>query len=130
MFQVYGHTTGMEIGDAPPERWIERYYTVASMSTDLEAVLEVVTNAQLKAVGLNTIMRRSLVRGKQTHWSYCNRCVHCGAPQDNHFVGERLRAAEGDIDRGGLLGLVLINRTIQLPGQWVFDPRAAGTTEG
>ncbi len=130
VLQVYGHLTDMEIGEAPPERWIERYYTVASMSTDLDAVLKEVANDQLKAVGLNTIMKRSLVRGKQTHWPYCNRCVHCGAPQDNNFVGERLRAAEGDIDSGDLLGLVPINRIIQLPGRWVFDPRAEDTTEG
>jgi len=130
VLQVYGHITNIEIGEAPPERWIERYYTEASMSADLEAVLEEVTNDQLKAVGLNTIMKRRLVRGKQTHWPYCNQCVHCGAPQDNHFVGERLRAAEADIDSGDLLGLVPINRMIQLPGRWVFDPRTEDTAEG
>lgn len=130
VLQVYGYITNMEIGEDPPERWIERYYTVVSMSTELEAVLKEVSNDQLKAVGLNTIMKRSVMRGKPTHWPYCNRCIHCGAPQDNHFVGERLRAVEYDIDGGALLHLVPINRIIELPGRWVFDPRAEDTTEG
>ncbi len=89
-----------------------------------------VTNAQLKAVGLNMVMKRNVARGKQTHWPHCNRCVHCGAPQDNHFVGERLRALENDIDGGSQLGLVPINRMIQLPGRWVFDLRAEDTASG
>lgn len=128
VLQVYGCITGMEIGDDPPARWIERYYTVASMSQDLEAVLKEVTNDQLKSAELNTIMKQSVIRGKPTHWPYCNRCIHCGAPQNNHYVGERLRKLESDIDGAALLGLVPINRMVELPGRWVFEARAKDKT--
>ncbi len=119
--QVYGHITGMQVGDEPPERWIERYYTPASMSQDLETVLGLVTNSQLQAAGLNTVMKQSVIRGKPTGWPYCNRCLHCGAPQNNHHVGQLIRHLEQDSDGGALLGLEPILCQKKLHGRWEFD---------
>lgn len=52
---------------------------------------------------------------------YCNRCLHCGAPQNNHHVGEKIRKAYLDSDKQSGLDLVPINRIVKGTGRWVFE---------
>ena len=120
---VFGHIVGMQIGEEPPEEWHERYFTVAQLSNVLEEVQQLVSDEELKAKGLNTVMKVSHIRGKPTNWPYCNRCLHCGAPQNNHHVGEKLRRVHYlDSDKQSGLELVPFNRIVKRAGRWVFEP--------
>lgn len=118
---LFGHIEGMEIGEEPPEEWHERYFTVAQLSKALEELQQLVGNDELMATGLNTVMKVSHIRGKPTNWPYCNRCLHCGAPQNNHHVGEKIRKAYLDSDKQSGLDLVPINRIVKGTGRWVFE---------
>jgi competence CoiA-like predicted nuclease len=68
--------------------------TVPHASTTLEALSEMVDNAQLNALGINSIGRVDRIRGKTTKFPFCNLCLHCGAPQSNYYLLERLHDAE------------------------------------
>lgn len=121
---VFGHIEGMQIGEEPPNEWHERHFTVAQLSQALEEVQQLVSNHELKAAGLNTVMKVSHIRGKSTNWPYCNRCLHCGAPQNNHHVGEKLRKIYYNSDKQSGLNLVPINRIVKGAGYWVFEARS------
>ena len=119
--QVFGHIEGLQISEEPPEEWIERYFTVAQLSKALEAVQQLVSNEELKAQGLNTVMESSRIRGKPTNWPHCNRCLHCGAPQNNHHVGEKLKSRYYSLDDRIGIDLVPFSRIKKGHGRWVFD---------
>lgn len=139
--QVYGYLNRIE--DAEGE-WHERYFTVASLSKALEAVLTVVTNDELAAQGLNRIERYDVIRGEPTNWPYSNACLHCRAPQNNFHIGEKLRTAlygpdcEPAVGTAGavveceaLTGYAPISRVARGLGRWElrpvdFDSVAAG----
>lgn len=74
-------------------RWDTPAYTVASLSKMLEATHAVVSNEELAAQGLNLIDRKDVINGKPTRFPFCNLCLHCCAPQNNHFLSQRLLAA-------------------------------------
>jgi len=123
MWHVFGYIEGMQIGEAPPEEWHERYFTVAQLSKALEELQQLVSNEELKAAGLNTVMKASHICGKPTNWPHCNRCFHCGAPQNNHHVGEKLRALYYGADERAGFDLVPFNRIGRGVGRWVFDAK-------
>lgn len=74
-------------------RWDPPAYTVANLSNMLEAMHAVVSNDELAAQGLNLIDRKDVINGKPTRFPFCNMCLHCRAPQNNHFLSRRLLAA-------------------------------------
>jgi hypothetical protein len=117
---VFGHIEDMQIGEEPPDEWHERHFTVAQLSEALEEVQQVVSNDELKTAGLNTVMKINYIRGKPTNWPYCNCCIHCGRPQNNYHVGEKLRKAYYDPDMQSSLGLVPIDHMVKDAGRWVF----------
>ena len=75
-------------------RWDLPPYTEASLSKLLEATHAIVTNEELAAQGLNLIGRRHAINSKPTRFPYCNLCLQCRAPQNNHFLIKTLQAAQ------------------------------------
>lgn len=118
--QVYGQFDELEPDGSQAEGWHPRSFTIASMSKALEAVLSVVSNDELSAAGLNTICERNVVRGKPTSWPYGNQCIHCGAPQDNYHVGEKLTQNFFDGFKENKQGYATYNRMSLGSGRWVF----------
>ena len=132
--QVYGYLESLE--DAEGE-WHERAFTVASLSTALEKVQEVISNDDLAAQGLNLVGTQAIIRGKVTNWPYCNVCLHCRAPQNNFHLGKKLRAEwygmTSDQDdrlhdrlndnkyRETSTGVAPIARIVKGRGCWVFN---------
>ncbi len=124
-------------------RWDPPAYTVASLSKMLEAVQADITNDELAAQGLNLIGRRDVINGKQTRFPYCNLCLHCSAPQNNHFLSKRLYAAmqaqNSGVDDWALdapekepepqpIGIALIPREVKGRGTWVLrEPPSPAT---
>lgn len=74
-------------------RWDVTVYTVPRLSNLLEAVQVDISNDELAAQGLNLIGRREIINGKQTRFPFCNLCLQCRAPQNNHFLTQKLYAA-------------------------------------
>lgn len=141
--QVYAYVDGQEaldgevltIDNVHEGRWHEPTYTVASLSSALEEVQEAITNEELAALGLNLITKRNSSQGKATSRPfYCNVCLHCGAPQNNFHLSERLHAGSfgansdsegasfvkaGEPPNGEpLAGLVKVARTYKGAGHW------------
>lgn len=121
--QVYGYFEEQE------ENFHPRSFTVAAMSKALDAVSSKFSNDELIDLGLNPIKKLNTIRGKKTDWPYVNVCLHCGAPQDNYFVGQRILMAlrelpESDLadldDRlpEGHLGGAPVERTAPGRGEW------------
>lgn len=119
-------------------RWDSPAYTVASISKRLEALHAVVSNDDLAAQGLNPVGRKDVIDGKPTRFPFCNMCLHCKAPQNNHFLSERvLGAIRGQafvetVDdnaapaQAGPFGVALIPRV--LPGRGVWKLQGSGST--
>lgn len=143
--QVVEHLHGGRLpegGALTPEdfyagRWDPPAYTVASLSNMLEAVQADIPNDELAAQGLNLIGRRDVINGKQTRFPFCNMCLHCRAPQNNHFLSKRLYAAmqaqntcEDDWSLGApelekkpesqIFGIAVIPREVEGRGTWVL----------
>lgn len=124
-------------------RWDSPAYTVASISNMLDAVQADITNDELAAQGLNLIGRRDIINGKQTRFPYCNLCLHCRAPQNNHFLSKRLYAAMQAQNSGEddwaldapekepelqPFGIALIPREVKGRGAWVLrEPSGPAT---
>lgn len=119
--QVLEHMHGGSAEDpelAPEDfyagRWDPPAYTVASLSNSLEAVQSDVTNAELAAQGLNLIGRQDVIHGKPTRFPYCNRCLHCRAPQNNfHLLDHRCQGTQQT-------EIVRIPREVKGRGTWVL----------
>ncbi len=118
-------------------RWDPPAYTVPSLSNSLEAVQADVTNSELAAQGLNLVARRDIINGKPTRFPYCNLCLHCRAPQNNHFLSKRLHAVmQGqNADAGDwsldveenekaqeprVFGIAVIPRHVEGGGTWIL----------
>ena len=117
-------------------RWDSPSYTVASLSIMLEAIQVDITNDELAAQGLNLIGRQDVINGKKSRFPYCNLCLHCRAPQNNHFLRKRIYATmqaqnPGEDDRAldasekkpdlQTLGIALIPREVKGSGDWVLS---------
>jgi hypothetical protein len=121
-------------------RWDPPAYTVASLSKMLEATHAVVTNEELAAQGLNLIGRKDIISGKPTRFPFCNLCLHCRAPQNNHFLSQRLLAAmQGQTpsenvdkdpapasDEAHPFGVAEIPRELEGSGLWVLQDDRRG----
>lgn len=67
----------------------EEAKTVPNASTVLLELLDIITNEELKALGLNYIGHFDKLKGNAPGFPYCNVCIHCDAPQNNHYLMER-----------------------------------------
>ncbi|MDE2599012.1 MAG: hypothetical protein KGL40_05255 [Rhodocyclaceae bacterium] len=117
---AFGHIEGIEIGDDPGEEWHPRAFTVSFLANALKEVLEVVTNDELRSAGINTILKPGEVKGKHANWPHCGMCPHCGAPQNNFHIGEKVRKALYSAE-GQPTSLVPFNRLSTGHGAWVFE---------
>ena len=133
--QVYGYFEPLEDAEAEGG-WHERAFSVASISVDLAEIMTKVSNSELTAPGLNTLVERTSVRGNRTNWAHSNLCLHCRAPQDNFHLGKKSREAlygltpapddEGyemwDDERitNPAIGLAPIERVVRGNGSWVI----------
>jgi hypothetical protein len=126
-------------------RWDPPAYTVASLSSMLEAVQADIPNDELAAQGLNLIGRRDVINGQQTRFPFCNMCLHCRAPQNNHFLSKRIHAAmqaqntcEDDWSLGAtelekepesqIFGIAVIPREVAGRGTWVLHELSGQAT--
>jgi hypothetical protein len=78
--QVYGYSIDV---------YGEVAKTVPNTSTILLGLLDIINNEELKALGLNYIGRFDKLKGNAPDFPYCNVCIHCDAPQNNHYLMER-----------------------------------------
>ena len=118
-------------------RWYPPAYTVAKLSSMLEAAQLDIPNDEFAAQGLNLIVRKDVINGKPTRFPFCNMCLHCRAPQSNHFLSQRVYAAmrEQDSLEDGVthdapecetgqesraFGIALIPREVEGLGAWVL----------
>lgn len=67
----------------------EEAKTVPNASTVLLGLLDIITNEELKALGLNYIGYFNKLKGNAPGFPYCNVCIHCDAPQNNHYLMAR-----------------------------------------
>jgi hypothetical protein len=152
-----GHSTEGEARrpeDFYEGRWDPPVYTVAKLSSMLEAIQADISNEELQAQGLNLVGQRDFgqrdfIQGKPTRFPFCNLCIHCRAPQNNHFVSEKIyarmrahRAAEGegppyssleaegsqedealDSEERQAVNVATIPREIKGSGRWVLRGR-------
>lgn len=81
--QVFGSSTDV---------YGESAKTVPNMSTVLKKLGEIISNDQLKSLGLNTVGRFDRLKGNAPGYPYCNQCILCGAPQNNFYVMKKLGA--------------------------------------
>lgn len=79
--QVYGYAIDV---------YGNKAMTVPNASTVLEEIHELVTNEELKNLGLNLIKSCKNLKGNAPNFPYCNICVHCGLPQSNHYLMQKL----------------------------------------
>jgi hypothetical protein len=80
--QVYGSTIDV---------YGEFAKTVPNASTVLFDFRKFITNEELIALGLNTIGRHEKLKGNAPGFPYCNVCIHCEAPQNNHYLMEHIQ---------------------------------------
>lgn len=73
-------------------RWDEKPRTIPSLSNALEALQKVISNEELAAHGLNMVGRQDVINGKPTRFPFCNKCLHCGAPQNNFYLLKLIQA--------------------------------------
>lgn len=63
--------------------------TVPNASNVLLELSNIITNEELKALGLNYIGRFDKLKGNAPGFPHCNVCIYCDAPQNNHYLMER-----------------------------------------
>ena len=67
--------------------------TVPNCSTVLKEILDHVGNDNLVSRGINKISAHPYFKGNAPGFPYCTECIHCGQPQANHFLMEKLNLA-------------------------------------
>lgn len=73
--------------------------TVPNASTVLEHINTFITNDELKKLGLNTIKACENLKGNARQFPYCNTCLHCGLPQSNYHLMQKLNSDLGHTAR-------------------------------
>ena len=84
------HTSVKQLYGSVIDVYEELAKTVPNASTVLSQLSSFVTNEELKNLGLNTIGKHEKLKGNAPGFPYCNTCVHCGAPQNNHYLMSHL----------------------------------------
>ncbi|GAA0410517.1 hypothetical protein GCM10009133_18810 [Cocleimonas flava] len=68
----------------------DRAKTVPNASTILVGILNSYGKKALHSMGLNSISSFGTIKGNAPGFPYCNVCYHCGAPQTNHYLMDKL----------------------------------------
>ena len=68
-----------------------RAKTVPNASTILSEIASIVSNDDLKSLGLNSIGDFGKLKGNAPNFPFCNACFYCGAPQNNYYLMEKLK---------------------------------------
>lgn len=90
--------------------------TIPNASTILEEISNIVSNNELKELGLNSIGKIEIFKGKTLNYPYCNTCLHCAAPQNNFYLMQKLNSNLVDKSRGAVKFVKKINHN----GKWVY----------
>lgn len=105
--QVYGYSINVYGSHA---------VTIPNASDTLEKITDIINNEELKELGLNTIGKFEMFKGKIMNYPYCNVCVHCGAPQNNFYLLQKLNS---NIEGENKSSAKYIKKT-KTQGQWVY----------
>lgn len=75
---------------------IDVYYdfvkTVPNCSNVLKDILDYVGNEALSSREINKIASHPKFKGNAPGFPYCAECIHCGQPQANHYLIEKLKS--------------------------------------
>lgn len=85
--QPYGYSIGV---------YGEFVKTVPNCSTVLKEILDQLGNDKLASAGINRISSHPNFKGNAPKFPYCAECLHCGQPQANHFLMEKLKVASNE----------------------------------
>ena len=88
--------------------------TVPNASTILSKFSRFITNDELKSLGLNTIGKYEKLKGNASGFPYCNVCIHCGAPQNNHYLINHLEKQDSEF------GEAEFTSPREASGNWVW----------
>ena len=93
--------------------WFEEVAkTVPNASNILrEMVKEIITNAELRALGLCTVGKAEKLKGNAPKFPYCNHCPHCGAPQNNFYLMKKIKEMKS----------IPFTSPREASGKWVFE---------
>jgi hypothetical protein len=75
-----------------------------------------INNDELKKLGLNTIEKFEIFKGKTLNFPYCNTCFHCTAPQNNFYLMQKLNSSLEGKNRGEAKYIKKTNSN----GKWVY----------
>lgn len=79
--QVFGYSFGVHYNRAK---------TVPNASTILNEIADIADSGELNALGLNSIGEFNELKGNAPNFPFCNVCFHCGSPQNNYYLLEKL----------------------------------------
>lgn len=121
--QVFGQSIGV---------YEESAKTVPNMSTVLNSFSKFISNEELEALGLNTIGKFEKLKGNAPGFPYCNVCIHCGSPQNNHYIMKKLEECEvvGDefYSDSAEIGIEDFVSTRESSGYWHYEKNSIGET--
>jgi hypothetical protein len=107
--------------------WVaERAKTVPNASTVLKEMLDkILSNNDLAKLGLNTIAEASGLKGNAPGFPFCNHCLHCGSPQNNYYLMQKIDSPAYEEETEGFKAIEFISST-ESTGAWVYQPEAEG----
>lgn len=95
--------------------------TVPNASTVLKDMLDnVITNPELSSLGLNTIASADDLKGNAPGFPYCNHCQHCGAPQNNYYLMQKIGSPVFEEDTLRFKSMEY-GRSAGSSGSWVYE---------
>ena len=106
--QVFGYSIDV---------YADRAKTVPNASTILAEISSIVGNNELKSLGLNYIGEFGELKGNAPNFPFCNVCLHCGAPQNNYYLMDKLKfnSEEKSIE---------YKSRKQFSGQWALNEKS------
>ncbi|RME59724.1 hypothetical protein D6779_03630 [Candidatus Parcubacteria bacterium] len=104
--------------------YIEVAKTIPNASTVLQKVLEIISNSELRALGLNNITRIDKIRSKRTAFPFCNKCIYCGAPQSNYYLIKKLQPSQYEEEDTSRLKSMQFISPREFHGEWAYTKRS------
>jgi len=92
--------------------------TVPNASTILSEVHDILSNEELKFLGLNTIGEFGDLKGNAPNFPFCNACIHCGAPQNNYYLMEKKRR-----NPENKFSIEYQSKSLFFTGDWVLNTK-------
>ena len=105
--QVYGYSVDIYGSHA---------VTIPNASNILEKISNIISNDELRKLGLNSIEKLEMFKGKTLNFSYCNICFHCASPQNNFYLMQKLNSNLEDKSRGTVTYINKANTN----GKWIY----------